>query len=310
MKYGNELKVGIIIVAAIATFVLGIRYFEDIPLFSGTYDLHTEFDDAGGLIPGNPVRVNGVNVGSVQSVELSPVDGKVKAMLQVNGTIKIPEGSVCEVTGIDALGVVQLTVTLGPMSNPPIEPGGFLPSKEGEDLLSELSAKAPDLVNGIDSVLVDLETTLEGANALISGPQSELQALMRSARNTSDALGSLLREEQDQLGRVLTNVEELTGELTTLAQTKGDSLDVTIAMLNQMLTRVDQNLTTLESITNNLDSMVAKMDQGEGTVGKFINDPSVYNNLDSTLVSMNALLVDIRKNPVRYMRALRIVDLF
>lgn len=310
MKYGNELKVGIVIVASIAIFVLGIRYFEDIPLFSSTYELQTEFNDAGGLIPGNPVRVNGVNIGSVRSVELNPANGKVQAVLQINGNIGIPQGSVCEVTGFDALGVVQLTITLGAMNNAPIEPNGFLPSKEGGDLLGDLSAKAPELVDSIDSVLVDLETTLEGANSLIAGPESELQALMLSARNTSDALGNMLREEQDQLSQVLSNVEELTGALTNLTKTKGDSLDITIQTLNQMLERVEQNLTTLESITANLDSMVAKMESGEGTVGKFINDPSVYNNLDSTLVSMNALLVDIRKNPVRYMRALRIVDLF
>lgn len=310
MKYGNELKVGVVIVVAIAIFVLGIRYFEDIPLFSGTYELQTEFDDAGGLIAGNPVRVNGVNIGSVRLVELNPQNGKVRAVIQINGNISIPQGSVCEVTGFDALGVVQLEITFGDMSNPPIEPGGFLPSSEGSDLLGDLSAKAPELVNSVDSILVDLETTLEGANALIAGPQSELQALLVSARSTSDALGTLLREEQQQLGQVLDNVEELTGELTTLTQTKGDSLDVTIAELNQMLTRVNQNLTTMENITANLDALVTKIERGEGTAGKFINDPSVYNNLDSTLVSMNALLVDIRKNPVRYMRALRIVDLF
>ena len=75
MKYSNELKVGMAIVAAVVVFVLGVRYFQDVPLFRGTYDLNSSFESAGGLIAGNPVRVSGVGVGKVREVKLNPEAG-------------------------------------------------------------------------------------------------------------------------------------------------------------------------------------------------------------------------------------------
>ncbi len=77
-----------------------------------------------------------------------------------------------------------------------------------------------------------------------------------------------------------------------------------------MLGRVDRSLEQLESTTTTLDSIVGKIDRGEGTVGLLINDPRLYHRMDSTVNSMNQLLVDLKENPVRYMRALRLVDLF
>jgi phospholipid/cholesterol/gamma-HCH transport system substrate-binding protein len=77
-----------------------------------------------------------------------------------------------------------------------------------------------------------------------------------------------------------------------------------------VLNRVDRNLTQLESTTLTLDSIVGKVDRGEGTVGLLVNDASLYHRMDSTVNSMNQLLIDLKENPVRYLRAMRLVDLF
>ena len=93
MKYANELKVGVTIVVATITFVLGVRYFEDLPLFRGTYELVSEFDNAVGLIAGNVVRIKGVSVGSVDAVYIDPETGRVRIEFHVDDKIPVPEGS-------------------------------------------------------------------------------------------------------------------------------------------------------------------------------------------------------------------------
>ena len=82
MQYTNELKVGAAIIFAAFAAFLGIRFFQDVPLLGSSYRLYAQFEDVGGLVPGNPVRMKGVKVGSVENVELDPKTQKVRVRLQ------------------------------------------------------------------------------------------------------------------------------------------------------------------------------------------------------------------------------------
>ncbi|MEM1095254.1 MAG: MlaD family protein [Bacteroidota bacterium] len=310
MKYSNELKVGLSIVVAVVVFVLGVRYFQDVPLFRGTYDLTSSFENAGGLISGNPVRVSGVAVGKVRGVELNPETGLVDILVRIDEGIRIPEGSTATVTGFDALGAVQLTVELGPPGNPPIPDGGVLPAAEGSDLLGDLTDRAPQLVDKIDSVLLGLDERLDEAGTLYTNPQGEMAQLLISARTTSETLSRILQQEQSRLRSVLDNTTQLTADLGTTARDTGDSLQVTLNRVNGLLATMETQIAGLDSTTMRLNSILRKIDEGEGTIGLMINDPSLYHRLDSTTASMNSLLQDIEKDPVKYLRALRIIDLF
>ncbi|GAB5519386.1 MAG: MlaD family protein [Rhodothermales bacterium] len=310
VKYSNELKVGIAIVAAVVVFVLGVRYFQDVPLFRGTYDLNSSFESAGGLIAGNPVRVSGVGVGKVREVKLNSETGMVDVRIRIDEGIRIPEGSTATVTGFDALGAVQLTVDLGPASNPAIPPGGTLPAAQGADLLGDLSDRAPQLMDKIDSVLLGLDERLDEAGTLYTNPQGEMAQLLISARTTSETLSRVLQQEQSRLRSVLDNTTQLTADLGTTARSTGDSLKITLNRLNGTLETLDTQIAGLDETTARLNSILRKIDEGEGTLGMMINDPSLYHRLDSTTASMNALLQDIEEDPIKYFRALRLVDIF
>ena len=309
MKYSNELKVGSAIVISIVIFFLGSRFFEDIPLFKGTYDLYTEFGDARGMIVGNAVRISGVKVGSVQEVDLNPTNNKVRIQMRLDSRFRVPEGSYTEITGIDALSVVQLSIHPGPPENPALEEGAVIPSREEGDILSSLTDRAPVLINRVDSVLIGLDATLGETQGVIA-PGSDLRLMLASLKNSAASLEALLQQERRRLSSVLANVDTLTGELSQLSSGAGDSLAVITRNLNAVLERVDRNLDQLESATASLDSIVGKIDRGEGTIGLLVNDASLYYRLDSTMTNMNQLLIDLKENPVKYMRALRLVDIF
>ncbi len=309
MNYSNELKVGIAIIVSLVIFFLGTRFFEDIPLFKGTYILNTEFKNARGMITGNAVRISGVKVGSVQEVELDPQTNNVTISLRLDSSIRVPEGSHTEITGIDALGAVQLLIVPGPVENPLLENGDFIPGKEEEDIFESLTDKAPMLINSVDSVLVGLDKTLNHTEGLMQ-PGSDLRLMIASLRNSANSIETLLRQERVRLSRMLANVDTLTGELGGLSATASDSLAEVAGNLNRLITRVDQNMAQLEKTTQGLDSIVGKIDRGEGTVGLLINDSTLYYRLDSTMTNMNELLIDLKENPVKYMRALRLVDIF
>ena len=308
MKASNELKVGIAIILSALAFVLGIRFFENIPLFKGTYELYSVYDDARGMIAGNPVRISGVEVGSVQEVTLDPATNQVKVRMRLDKRFIVKQGAYTEITGIDALSAVQMVIHQGPIENPPVKEGEFLPTRNANDLFSSLTESAPGLISRSDSVLTGLDGTITDIHELVE-PGGDLQMMFSSFRNSADAIEILLREERGRIGRVLANVDTLTAALGETTQGAGDSLALATEQLNELLRRLDQNLDSIEQTTNTLDSILDKIDQGEGTVGLLINDPQLYYRMDSTLQNMNSLIQDIQENPVRYMRALRLFDI-
>jgi phospholipid/cholesterol/gamma-HCH transport system substrate-binding protein len=309
VKYSNEFKVGASIVISVIVFILGSRFFDSIPLFRGTYELFANFEDARGMVKGNAVRINGVSVGSVQDVSLDPATNLVSIRIRLDSKIIVPQGSYAEITGIDALSAVQLTIHPGPPGNPPIESGGSIPSQRASDLIATMTERAPELVDRIDSVLVGLNLTLTDTRGIIE-PQSDLRLMLASLRGSASELERLMVSERTRLARVLANVDTLTATLGDVAGSANDSLAISLGHLNNLLARMDGNMAQLETTMASLDAIVGKIDRGEGTLGLMINDPSLYNNLDSTVQNMNALLVDFKQNPVRYMKALRLVDVF
>ncbi|QXD16533.1 MCE family protein [Rhodocaloribacter litoris] len=310
MRYAKELKVGLSILIAAVIFILGVRFFEDLPLFRGTMSLETAFENAGGLIAGNTVRINGVVVGSVDEVRLDPASNRVRVRFHVDSGIKVPEGSRTRISGFDALNVVRLDLLLGPPGNPPIPEGGFVPSETGTDLLGTLTDRAPALVDRVDSVLVGLDATLTGTRALLNDPGSDLRQTLAALRTSLGTLNAFLRSEQGRMRRVLENTEALTAGLNDVVAEQGDSLGVVVHNLNGVLARLDRNLAAFESTTAALDEVIARLNRGEGTLGRLLADDTLYFKLDATLTNLNNLVTEFQAHPRKYLRELKLIDIF
>lgn len=310
MRYTNEFKVGVTLIVAIAVFILGVRYFQDLPLFRGTYHLVSEFDDAGGLISGNLVRINGVGVGSVDDVFINPETQRVRVEFHVHKSIQVTEGSTSQIAGFEALGVVRLDVKLGPVDAPVIPEAGLVEGIEAPDILGSLSEKAPTLFDGIESTLETLNSVLGTAGSLLSEPDSDIRQTLVSVQRSAAVLDDFLSSERTRLSEILQNVESFTGNMAGFSSDSADSLSAVVSHLNQALVRLDRNLESFEMVSASLSDVMRKINEGEGTLGLFVNDPGVYQKLDSVLSSLDALLIEFRTNPDKFMKEFRLVEIF
>lgn len=311
MKYQNELKVGIAIVLSVFVMILGIRFFKDIPLFGGTIEYHTVAPNAKGLIPGNEVRTSGIKIGAITDVEYNQTEGNILVKFRVDENMRIPQGTQAAIGGIDALTGIKLELALGPAGNEPIESGGLIPySNGGNDLLADLSAQAPLMVNKVDSVLTGLDKTLGATNSLLSSEESDLRQSLASLRDGTAALNRMIREEHGRVSSILTNVDSLTASLDGITSENSDSIKVAISNLSAAAESMEAGMASLDGTLSQIDNIVGKIDGGQGTLGLLINDPDLYHNLDSVAKSLNELLVDLKKNPRRYLRDMSVIELF
>ena len=305
----NELKVGLAIVVSAVIFFIGVRYFQDIPLFSGSYELYTEFEEASGLAPGNAVSINGVRVGGIEAITLVPETKQVRVQLHINDGVTIPEGSYAVPTGISALGDVTLSIRLGDLENAPVAEGAFIPGRSSGGL-SGLIEEAPQLVGRVDSMLSTAGATLGEARTLLDDPDSDLRQTLVAFRNTAASLNRLVASERARIGEVLDDVEDISGDLSAFTGESADTLSAAAANLNAALIRLDRNLVALEAVTAGLDAIVEKINRGEGTLGLMVNDASLYRRLDSAATNLNRLISDFEENPGRYLSEVQLVDIF
>ncbi len=310
MKYTKELAVGLSLVISAVIFVLGIRYFENLPLFRGTYSINTAFENANGLNKGNAVRVNGVRVGAVDAVQLDPEGSRVLVEFHVDGQIAVPEGSVATLGGIAALASIHLEIELGPLSNERVEEGGFIPGRTGGGIMDLVSSKGPELAEQIDNVLTSADATLQNAEILFEGAGGDLQQTMAAFRSAAGALEQTLRAERETLHRTMTNLEAFSADMSAFSGGSSDTMAVAIQRLNRSMQQLEASLGRLEGTNATLDEILEKINTGEGSVARLINDPSVYSRLDSTLAAMQRIMTEFENDPKKYLRHLNLVDIF
>ncbi len=308
MQYSNELKVGAaIIIAALVAFA-GVRFFQNVPLFGDSYVLYAEFDDAGGLVSGNPVQMKGVKVGTVDRVRLDSETQRVRARLKLEREPTIPEGSHAQVSGISALGGVQVRITPGPKDNPPLQPGATLSPPEKGSALQQLTDQAPALAAKTDSLLTGANATLAGLNRQLQRPDSDLRQTLSSLRNMTGDLEEVSAAEKETIQRLIQNLERVSSNVEKL--TSDDSLGVTVHRLNESLDRLNRSLASFEETSATLDTLTTKLNEGDGTAARLVNDPGLYMKMDSAAARTNDILRDFQQNPGRYLEDMTLVKVF
>ncbi|MFB6279878.1 MAG: MlaD family protein [Salinibacter sp.] len=310
MQYSNELKVGVAIILAVVAAVLGVRFFQDLSLFGNSYQVYAEFEEAGGLVSGNPVRMKGVNIGTVGSVRLDQETQTVRARLQLDEGVRIPQGSHARVAGFSGLGGVHVSISPGPQDNPRLPSDAVLTSPPEGTVFDRLTDQAPILASKADSVLTNTNASMAALSEQLQNPESDLRRALASTRKITGDLESVTEAEKETIRALLQNLQSVSSDLDAFMGRNGDSLDVAVRRLNQSLDRLNRSLASIEQTSATLDTIATKLNNGSGTAGRLLNDPSLYMRLDSAAARTNTLLRDFQRDPGRYLDDMTLVKVF
>jgi len=310
VRYANELKVGIAIVLSIVVMIVGIRFFENLPIFSGAYELYAVFDEVSGLAEGNAVRMKGLQIGTVGPISLDLKRQKVEVLMHINKDIMIPKGSRARIGGVSALSNVYVEIIPGPPENPPLPPGSRVPAEEITDPLDILMEKTGPMVNRVDSALYFLKHTLEGTYQVLGQPQGDLRLMLRSLRHTVGLLEDMLQSEQKKVAALIENLQHASAEVRAFTETQTDSLGATLSAARRSFARLNQTLEEVRGLNEQLTLLVQRINQGEGTLGLLATDDGLYRNLDSLIVHLDQVVKDFHSQPKKYLKDLKLFSLF
>jgi len=301
MKISNETKVGALTAIAITVLILGFNFLKGKDLTTRGNTLYTIFPNVEGLVPSNPVMVNGLQVGKVTA--LKETDKNVSGIivtLTLTKDINVPHNSVA-VLSKELLGTPSVNIHLGSGTD-------FL--DDGDTIRSERSlALADKLQNRLDPTLDNLNKTMKSLDELIQKFNTMLDPTLRNnvqntianIANTTKSLSEFFDQQNGSLAKSMKNVETITN---TFAR-NGSKIDSTLSNLEQATGKLaDANLDgAIASMQQNMDclqNILARMETKDGSLGALLNDRQLYDEIRNTNRSLNILLDDLRVHPKRY----------
>jgi phospholipid/cholesterol/gamma-HCH transport system substrate-binding protein len=312
MKRRDEVIVGVFVTLALILGVFGTLWLARRGL-AKSYPMYARFDWGNNLKVGQQVLLAGVQVGFVDKVELNP-SGYLDVKLSIDKDRKIPQGATATVQNEGFFG--DKSVALHPCGS----------TTPGIDQEVPAIAGTP---SGTSDALCHPTSFLAGGDTIPTGkPAPSVDMILMRVDSMSGALEDVVQTVRislvqeggiEDLRQTIASTNTLAQELTRVAAEQSRGLSLTLASLRRTANALDsasidstvrnmqattENLTaltsSLKSTTTRLDNVMAQVETGDGTVGRLLNDPGVYNDLRQSLSRLDSLIADIKANPKRY----------
>lgn len=310
MKISKEFKIGIVVICSIATFVWGLNFLKGSNLFSHKYYLYAVYPKIDNLIPANPVLINGYKIGQVSKISLFQQGGKNKVLVKfiLTEDLQIPRGSIAKAISSDLLGskaveIIYSNETEFVKNGDTLIAGTEEGFKESLDKrIAPIQAKAENLIISMDSVmnvvsLILNSKTRENIDKSFESVRKAIATLEKTAYKLDDLIGS----EKTKISNVMSNLNQITSNLNK----NGERIDHIISNINNMTdslakAQLKDAINNADKSMKELNSLLAKINEGQGTIGKLAKNDSLYNNLNKSSEDLDKLLKDLRLNPERY----------
>jgi phospholipid/cholesterol/gamma-HCH transport system substrate-binding protein len=295
LKITKEIKTGILALFAILLLIYGYSFLKGSDLFSKERTFYVSYDNVAGLTVSAPVTINGYVVGKVKKIEFENDLGGLLVSFSVNKDFNFSKSSIVRIYSTSVIGGNALAIIPIISKDNIAVDGDVLKGEIEKGMLESLTSGIKPLENRIYTTLSGLDSLLSNFNSVLNEETKNnlknaigsLTNTMSSFEDTSSDLNTLLKENKPKLDSTFSYLEITTGNLATFS----DSLNQ--IDINRMATHLE---TTLESF----NSIMHKFENGEGSIGKLINDENLYKNLEAASKELEELLRDLKENPKRY----------
>jgi len=287
MKTRDEVLVGLIVTAAIVVTVLGSLWLARGGLSKG-YPLYAKFPWGAGLKQGQPVLLVGVNVGYVDQVDLHQ-DGTLVTTLRIQKSYQVPVTSKATVVPNGIFGDMAIAVTPSRPDPRSFKPGDTIPIGPSTPGIADLTSKADSITKSVNAMTTALEREM-----VAGGGIRDLRQTIAATNRMANEFAAVASEQSKQLTATMTSLRRATSAIDPA------KVDSTITNFRTASANMAAMSADLKQTSTKLDAILAKVDSGNGSAAKLLNDPGVYNDLRGVLQRMDSLLADIKKNPKRY----------
>jgi len=298
-----EIKIAVFAIVGLFLLVWGINFLKGVDIFKKQYSYYVVFENASGLLPSHLVTVNGFGVGIVDNIQLIHQNdiNKVLIRMNIDKKVEIPINSVARIASSNPLSSPQIEILFSNETKY-YQEGDTIRSGVVVGLLDGLGSLG-DIVSNIDTIIASAKEKI-----ILSGAIDSFRMAMESLHSITQNIDNILKQNSPKVNSVISDIQSFTAML----HENNKRIDQIIEKLNKVSSdlaeaELKNTINKIKNAAGNVDSLLYKINQGEGTLGQLAVNDSLYNNLNNSLtnlsnslVSLDNLLIDIQKNPKKY----------
>ena len=294
----KELKTGIIAVIIIGISIWGFNFLKGQNLLDpGSRTFKVEYAKIGGLSQSSVVTINGLKVGKVDNIAFDTSEekrGHLIVTFIVDNEFEFSKNSIVKIYSPNPLSGSNLAVIPNYDGEIAVS-GDLLIGEMEENLFTSIGERLNPLQQKIERVIVRADTLFSGVNKLlndktingINSSVTDLAGTIADIRKTIRSVNAMVVGNQENLKATLENTKNITENFSKVSQ-------------NLTAVDFDKIINEAEEAVGNFNEMSKKINSGDGTIGKLINDKRMYDNLEAATRELEELLRDIKLNPKRY----------
>ena len=295
MRLSKEIKAAFFVLSTILLFIFGFNYLKGSSILDKQKTIFAVYDEVDGLLVGANVMINGLSIGNVTELDFLPNSTKIIVTLKVKDKLNFSSKSTASIYETGVLGGLAISI------EPLFERESIV--KTGDTLMSSVRPGLTELINRqIEPLSRQLQSTITSVDSIFTGASnvlnrqtqeeikesiSVLTSAINAIKNSSVIIEEILTSKNTQINNTLDNFEKISANLSNVSE-ELNSFGLTSLLSN------------LEVSVDGISSIVDKLDSDDSTLGKLINEDEVYDNLNSSIESLNILINDIKTNPKKY----------
>lgn len=294
-------------VVSIALLMLGLNFLKGKKLFSNATTFYGVYQNIQGLQNSNPILINGMQVGTVYNISPAKDMKTITVEMNITKDINIPTNSVAFIKS-NPLGTSSVEIILGNATTY-LKNKDTMPTVAHAGLFSEVLTKVDPLLLDVRKAITTIDTLTGNVNSVIDPAAKNniadmlhnLNKISEALLTTTASLNILMNHQNGALAQTLKNANSITGNLAANNDKISNitsNLEKTSAKIAQL--DIQSTFKTLDTAIHNFKDALNQLNNPNGTFGKLMNDPTLYQNLASTGNKLNLLLDDIRLHPKRY----------
>jgi phospholipid/cholesterol/gamma-HCH transport system substrate-binding protein len=296
LKITKEIKTGVLVMTGLVMTIFSFNYLKGINLLEKSRHFLVVYENVEGLVASNPVTINGFKIGNVQKINLSGDDtNRLEIKLMIDNDIEFSKSSKAELYETGLIGGKAIAIIPNYEDSSIAENGDYLQGTIKPGLTELVNQKLTPLQDKLESAIQNADNVMLNINELLSDEtKTSLQQSILNFKNISESLyettnnvNSIILKNSNTIENSLNNIESSSKNINEITQSVSDA-------------NVSDLILKLNSTVTNFNLALSKINNGNGSISKLLENDAIFNNLEKATSELEALINDIKANPNRY----------